>query len=471
MKVWLSFILLLLCSTVVQATQDFDVVVTVKPIHSIVVGLMKDTTQPELLIDGQQTPFDFKLQPSQLEKMKKAKLVIWVGPELEKTLQPDIARLPASVRVVELLSQPDLKILPSQVHAEQRNPFFWMDDRNAIILLDRLTEIFIEMDPARSHIYERNRLRLLKPLKRIDREYEYGYRGLKSGIGVQYYDTLYYFEQAYALNVMDQVTDTPWSKVAAHSLLRVRNHLLSQQANCLFLDRSMPAENAQLITDGLNVNTGVLDILGRQFKSGESLYIKLMNFNTDVIKQCLNADMDNAVSARLAASQDNILANDSLGGRFILNNQYGELVTEEDLKQHYSVIYFGYTSCPDVCPTALTVLTAALKELGDKGKNIQPYFITVDPERDTVSVMRDYVKYFDPRLIGLTGTPEMIKRVADQFKVRFKKDKVDPETPLQYTMDHPASLFLMAPDGRFITKLAYGISAQTLAQKLIEYTR
>ncbi len=111
MKAWLSFILLLLCSTAIQATQDFDVVVTVKPIHSIVVGLMKDTTQPELLIDGQQTPFDFKLQPSQLEKMKKAKLVIWVGPELEKTLQADIANLPASVRVVELLSQPDLKIL------------------------------------------------------------------------------------------------------------------------------------------------------------------------------------------------------------------------------------------------------------------------------------------------------------------------------------------------------------------------
>jgi protein SCO1/2 len=346
-----------------------------------------------------------------------------------------------------------------------------MDDRNAIILLDRLTEIFIEMDPARSHIYERNRLRLLKPLKRIDREYEYGYRGLKSGIGVQYYDTLYYFEQAYALNVMDQVTDTPWSKVAAHSLLRVRNHLLSRQANCLFLDQSMPAENAQLITDGLDVNTGVLDVLGRQFKSGESLYIKLMNFNTDVIKQCLNANMEAAVTARSAASKDDMLDNDGIGGRFILTNQYGELVTEEDLKQHYSVIYFGYTSCPDVCPTALTVLTAALKQLGDRGKNIQPYFITVDPERDTVLVMRDYVKYFDPRLIGLTGTPEMIKRVADQFKVRFSKDRVDPENPQQYTMDHPASLFLMAPDGRFITKLAYGISAQTLAQKLIEYTR
>lgn len=471
MKTRLSVILLMLCSVTVQAASDFDVVVSVKPVYSILAGLMKDVAQPELLISGQQTPFDFKLKPSQLERMKKAKLVIWVGPELEKTLQPAIKKLPDNVRVIELLSQPELKILPSQVNEKQRNPFFWMDDRNAIIMLDMLTRVLIKMDPLRSHIYERNRLRLLKPLKRIDREYEYGYRGLKSGVGVQYYDTLYYFEQAYALKVLDQVTDTPWDKAATQSLLRVRERLVSRQANCLFLDQSMPAENAQLITEGLEVNTGVLDVLGRHFKADESLYIKLMNFNTDVIKQCLNANMADAATARSAASKDEILDNDVIGGRFILTDQNGELVTEEDLKNHYSLIYFGYTSCPDVCPTALSTLTAALKKLGDKGKNIQPYFITVDPDRDTVDVMRDYVKYFDPRLIGLTGPPEMIQRVADQFNVRFEKGDVDPKDPEQYTMDHPASLFLMAPDGQFITKLAYGISAQTLAQKLIEYTR
>ena len=470
MKAWL-IVVLLLCPPVIQAAQDFDVVVSIKPVHSIVAGLMKDVTEPALLIDGDETPFNFKLKPSQSERMKKAKLVIWVGPELEKTLQPAISQLPESVKVIELLSLQDMKILPSHTHADRRNPFFWMDDRNMIILLDRLTKILIEADPARSHIYERNRLRLLLPLKRIDREYEYGYRGLKSGVGVQYYDVLYYFEQAYALKVLDQVADTPWDKVSAADLLRVRNLIVARQANCLFLDKSMPAKNAQLITEGLEVNIGELDVFGQQFEAGEALYIQLMNFNTDAIKQCLNADMGDAAKARLAATTDKIPDNDSIGGRFILSNQYGELVTQEDLQKHYSVIYFGYTSCPDVCPTSLNVLTSALKELGKKGENIQPYFITIDPERDTVTVMRDYVKYFDPRLIGLTGTPEMIKRVADQFKVRFSKDQVDPENPQQYTMDHPASLFLMAPDGRFITKLAYGISAQTLAEKLIEYTQ
>ena len=471
MKKGLLAVLLWLVSPVLLAAQDSAVFVSVKPVHAIVTGLMKDIATPELLIDGTQTPFDFKLAPAQRERMKQAKLVIWVGPELEKSLQATINSLPGSVKVIELLSQPDLKILPAHDNPDQRNPFFWMDDRNVIILLDLLTEAFIKTDPARSHIYVRNRLRMLKPLKRIDREYEYGYRGLKSGVAVQYYDALYYFEQAYALKILDQVAGTPWDNVTAAGLLRVREHIASHQANCLFLDRSMPADNAALLTDGLAANVGMLDVLGQQFEPGESLYIKLMNFNTDVIKQCLDADMVAAASARKVASRDEMPATDSPGGRFILTNQYGELVTEEDLKKHYSVIYFGYTSCPDVCPTSLGVLTRALKLLGDKATNIQPYFITLDPERDTVDVMRHYVDYFDPRLVGLTGTPAMIKRVADQFRVRFKKDQVDPDDPKQYTMDHSSSLFLMAPDGRFITKLAYGISAETLAEKLREYMR
>ena len=467
------FAALLLCAFTLsaRAAQDFDVVVSIKPVHSIVAGLMKDIGEPGLLIDGDTTPFTYQPSAAQKQRMKKASLVIWVGPELEKTLQPALAQLPDKVRVVEMLAREDLKVLPSRFKADERDPFFWMDDRNAIIMLDLLTEVLIEEDPARSHVYERNRRRMLIPLKRLDREYEYGYRGLKSGVGVQYYDSLHYFEQAYALKIADQVTGTPWDKVSASDLLRVRGRLQSQLANCLFLDKSMPAENADLITAGLDINTGELDVLGRDMSPGEDLYIKLMNHNTDVIKQCLDADMDAATLARLEAEAADIPDIDSLGGRFMLSNQYSQLVTEADFRGHYSIVYFGYTSCPDVCPTTLSVLTQALKKLGDKAKRIQPYFITVDPARDKVDVIRDYVKYFDKRLIGLTGTPDMIRRVADEFKVKFEKGEVDPENPKQYAMDHSSSLFLMAPDGRFITKLAYGLTADALADKLNEYIR
>ncbi len=471
MKQFLTALLLFWLSLSALAAPDFKVIVTIKPVHSIVTGLMKDIGAPELLIDDTKTPFDFALDAKQQQQLSNASMIIWVGPELEKTLQSPLSKLPENVRVVELLARADLKILPSRYHPDQRDPFFWMDDRNVIIMLDLLTELLIEADPARSHVYERNRRRLLIPLKRLDREYEYGYRGLQSGVGVQYYESLRYFEQAYALKVADLVAGTPWDKISPSALLRVRGQLQSKMANCLFLDKSMPADNADFITTGLNVNTGWLDVLGRDLAAGEDLYIKLMNYNTDVIKQCLNADMDAATRARLEAEAAAIPDIDSIGGRFMLSNHYSELVTEEDFRGHYSIVYFGYTSCPDVCPTTLTVLTAALKLIGEKAKRIQPYFITVDPARDKADVIRDYVKYFDKRLIGLTGTPEMIQRVADQFKVKFEKGEVDPENPNLYAMDHSSSLFLMAPDGRFITKLAYGLSPQALADKLNEYIR
>ncbi len=471
MKQLVSIFILWVFATTAQAGQDLDVVVSIKPIHSIMSGLMKDIGTPELLIDGKQTPYNFKLSSQQRKRLNKAALVVWVGPELEKSLQQPLAQLPAGVQVLQLLANEDIKVLPARMNPDQNDPFFWLDDRNVIILLDVLTDALIKVDPERAHVYRRNRQRMLIPLKRLDREYEYGYRGLKSGVGIEYYDMLYYFEQAYALKVIDQVAASPRDKINANELLKARSLLNSGQANCLFLDQSMPAADADLITSGLNVNTGVLDVLGRHFKPGEDLYIKLMNYNTDVIKKCLNANMDDAELAREKAEAANIPDIDSLGGRFILTNQYGQVVTEEDLKKHFSIIYFGYTSCPDVCPTTLTVLTQALKKLGDKAKRIQPYFISVDPERDSVEVLRHYVKYFDPRLIALTGSVDMIHRVADQFKVKFEKADVDPKHPKEYTMNHSASLFLMAPDGRFITKIAFGITADTLAQTLEEYLR
>ncbi len=466
-----SLALLLLLPVLAQAATDLHVATTIKPVHSILAGLLRDIGEPKLLIPSGQTPFDFQPGEPTRQALAETDLLFWVGPELEKTLQPLIAELPDSVRVIELLARADLKVLPSRANQEQRNPFFWMDDRNAIILLDLLTEILIEADPARSHIYSRNRLRLLKPLKRIDREYEYGYRGLQAGTGAEYYDALNYFEQAYALKIVGHVATTPWDPIDTEALLRLRSRMIEFRANCLFTDRGMPARNLDLLTAGQDLTIGELDPLGLQFEPGEDLYIKLMRHNTDVIKQCLRANLDEAALARAQADEAVIPETDGIGGRFMLTDQFGGLVTEEDFVGHWSLVYFGYTHCPDVCPTSLSTMTRALQLLGDKAQDIQPYFITVDPARDKPPVVRDYVKYFDPRLKGLTGTTAMIQRLADQFGVRFEKGEVDPDDPNLYAMDHSASLFLMAPDGRFVTKFAYGISAETLADKLREYVR
>ena len=168
---------------------------------------------------------------------------------------------------------------------------------------------------------------------------------------------------------------------------------------------------------------------------------------------------------------------DGLRGRFILTDHNGKNFTEQDMQGKYALIFFGYTNCPDVCPTSLAVLTQALKRFGEQADKDQvdkiiPYFITVDPQRDTAEILNDYVKYFDKRLVGLTGSEQMIKRVVDQFKAKYQKiEGESDQDPLMYLMDHTASLYLMAPDGRFITKFANGITPDVLAVELAAIIR
>lgn len=462
---WVVAIGLLIFSSANWGKEDFSVVVSIKPIHSIVAGLMKDAGEPAVLIDGQQTPFQYELNSQHKKLLMRSDLFIWVGPELEKSLQPQVNGLPGSVKVVELLSSTNLKILPSRHNPELRDPFFWMDDRNVLILLDDITQLLQKLDPKRSHIYQRNRQAILKPLKRIDKEYEYGYRGLKAGLGLMYFDTLRYFEQAYAFKTLDRLTGLPGNEERAEDLLRVRSRIMNREASCLLLDRSMPAPNLDLLTQGQGISIGWLDTLGLEFAAGPNLYLKLMQYNTDIIKQCVNADMALAARARAQSSVSSTPI-DGLGGRFILTDHLGRTVTELDMKGRYSLIFFGYTSCPDVCPASLMVMTQAFALMGEQAQQIQPYFITLDPERDSVERMSEYIAYFDPRLIGLTGTKAMIKRLADQFRVKFQKVENDSSDSDLYAMDHTASLFLMAPDGSFITKFAHGINADSLEKEL-----
>ena len=197
----------------VRADASLHVVASIKPVHSILAGLMEGSDDPVLLIHDDQSPYDYKPTQADLHRLQQADLLFWVGPELEPGLAEAVKGLGKRVKVVELLSLESLKILPSRGGGDARDPFFWLDDRNVMILLDDITRQLQDADPRRAHLYERNRHKLLLRLARIDREYEYGYRGLKAGLGVQYYDTLQYFEQAYALKILGHVAASPLQPV------------------------------------------------------------------------------------------------------------------------------------------------------------------------------------------------------------------------------------------------------------------
>ena len=458
--------LLSLASTL-HAADSFRVLVSIKPIHSIIAALMQDTNGPDLLIKGKQTPYDFQLNPSAADQLQDYDLIVWVGPELESSIQSAVQKLPKKVRVVELLSDPNLKILPSRDGSESRDPYFWLDNRNVIILVDEFTKLLQDMDPARGHVYARNRRTLAAKLAQMDREYEYGYHALKASLGLQYYDTLQYFEQAYALKVLDRVSVSPRQPVDTARLLKVREDIVDGEAGCLLLETGLDMPNLSLLTGNAGLRIGHLDSLGTGLNPGPDLYFQLMQHNTDEIKHCLRPGLSSETLAA-PAGQD-MAEQDMATGRFMLTDHLGRVVSDEDLKGKFNILYFGYTSCPDICPTSLYVLSKTLDLLGGKADLVQPYFITVDPERDTVEVMRGYVKYFDKRLIGLTGNPDMIARLAAQYKVKYEKVLEKGRDPNLYVMDHSASLYLVGPDGKYIRKFLHGITPEQLHSELLKY--
>lgn len=143
----------------------------------------------------------------------------------------------------------------------------------------------------------------------------------------------------------------------------------------------------------------------------------------------------------------------SIGGPFTLESGAGTIVTARDFRGKYMLVYFGYTFCPDICPTALNAMTRALQQLGPKAKEVTAVFITVDPKRDTPSVMRRYTAAFGPDLTGLTGTPEEIAKVAKEYRVYHAKHDTGPG-PDDYAIDHTSTIYLMGPDGKFIAPIS-----------------
>jgi protein SCO1 len=141
-----------------------------------------------------------------------------------------------------------------------------------------------------------------------------------------------------------------------------------------------------------------------------------------------------------------------VGGPFTLADGTGRPVTDRDFRGKYMLVYFGYTFCPDVCPTTLNEVADALDHLGGKADRLQPVFITVDPKRDTPAVVKQYVAAFTPRLIGLTGSDEQIATVAREYRVYYAEHRTGPG-PNDYSMDHSSVLYLMGPDGRFIAPI------------------
>lgn len=170
-----------------------------------------------------------------------------------------------------------------------------------------------------------------------------------------------------------------------------------------------------------------------------------------------------AIAYRSVSLQNNPSA-PLLGGSFTLTDTHGAVFNSAQLKGRYALIFFGFSHCPDICPVALSTMTEALNALpGNVEKEVQPVFITVDPERDTPEVLAEYKKHFHPALIALTGTPEQVHSVAEQFKAYYEAS-----TPQngEYSVSHSGYMYLMGKDGEFLKLFSHGIGSSDLASGL-----
>lgn len=160
----------------------------------------------------------------------------------------------------------------------------------------------------------------------------------------------------------------------------------------------------------------------------------------------------------------------TIGGDFALTDQHGKTVKNTDFRGRVMLVFFGFTHCPDVCPVTLSTLAKTLDALGDKSKHVAAIFITVDPKRDTVPVLKNFLAPFNGKIVGLTGTPESIKKVSDAYKIYFSENEASKKDG-SYVVDHSTIVYMMGEDGTYLRHFSYDVGEQDLANAIKEYLK
>ncbi|MBI3446370.1 MAG: SCO family protein [Magnetospirillum sp.] len=155
-------------------------------------------------------------------------------------------------------------------------------------------------------------------------------------------------------------------------------------------------------------------------------------------------------------------------GRFILTDMNGRTVTDEMYRGKIRLVTFGYTFCPDICPTILNTLSVALDHLGADRAKVETMFISVDPERDSPAHLKEYLNAF-PGIMGLTGTPDQVAAAARNFNVRYERSPAEDGDPKAYSMDHTAALFIMDREGNFLARMPHASAPDRVAERVRSY--
>jgi zinc transport system substrate-binding protein len=299
----LALAALLASWAVAAAAAPPSVVASVKPLHSLVAGVMEGVGAPELLVKGADSPHTFNLRPSDARVLQRAEVVFWVGDGLETFLQRALQALAAEARVIEIQAIEGLTMWPARAGGAWENDHnhvdhdhhghsaldahLWLDPVNAERIVDAVARALSEADPARGAIYAANAERMRKRLTALDAELQGLFAPLQGVPFIVFHDAYQYLERRYGLAAVGAVTVSPERPPSARRLAEIRARLKQAKVRCVFREPQFPSALVDTVVEGTGVRVGVLDPLGAGLPSGPELYERLLREAAEALRSCL----------------------------------------------------------------------------------------------------------------------------------------------------------------------------------------
>ncbi|HEY5674467.1 MAG TPA: zinc ABC transporter substrate-binding protein [Malonomonas sp.] len=288
------FCVFCLTSTVLGAQPSApQVVVSIKPIHALVAGVMQGVGEPQLLLKGGGSPHGYVLRPSEARALSRADLIIWVGHQLETFLEKPLETLGKNARQLELSEALQSQLLPlreqgnweshthdepaGHVTAEEMNPHLWLDPLLAKQLVMQVAEVLAEIDPLHQQQYRQNAGQLLTRLDLLHRQLQVKLAPVKAIPYVVFHDAYQYFESAYGLNAVGSIAVDPERQPGARRILQMREKITRLQARCVFSEPQFEPRLLATLIEGTEARTGILDPLGAELPAGPETYFLLLN--------------------------------------------------------------------------------------------------------------------------------------------------------------------------------------------------
>lgn len=294
----------------VYALTDTDVVVSIKPLHSLVSAVMKDVAVPQLIVKGAGSGHTYSLKPSDANMLENAKVIFWTGPSMEMFLSKPLETLGKRAEQVQLGEVDGLTKLAFREggafeghdhgdhddhghdhghdHEHGYDAHLWLDPANGQVMVEQIANILSEADPAHAKTYQANATEYKERIGKLDEELKSELVSLKGKPFVVFHDAYQYFDKHYGLNTVGSITVSPENAPGAARLKEIRDKIADLHAVCVFSEPQFESRLVHTVIDGTSAKTGVLDPLGAELEDGPELYLNLMRNLAASLKQCLN---------------------------------------------------------------------------------------------------------------------------------------------------------------------------------------